>query len=126
VRYFFDHGGDAERLTASSDASITSPQGLFDQVRQCVSELRMPLERVLPIVTSNTARVLKLANKGSIAIGSDADLLVLRKDSLELDAVISQGKVLFQHGRLAIHEAWLADSDRRFAVHGEKDAIGKT
>jgi beta-aspartyl-dipeptidase (metallo-type) len=120
LRFFVDRGGVSDRLTASSDASMTGPAALLDQVRQCVTELRLPLERVLPIVTSNTARVLKLAKKGRIAPGADADLVVLRRHSLELSAVIAGGRVLFKDGSLAVSEAWLAESDRRFSVHGEK------
>jgi beta-aspartyl-dipeptidase (metallo-type) len=120
VRYFFDHHGDPERLTASSDASITSPYGLFDQIRQCVTELRLPLERVLPIVTTNTARVLKLASKGRLVVGADADIVVLRRDSLEIAAVVARGRVLLKDGAPAVDEAWVADSDRRFRVDGKK------
>jgi beta-aspartyl-dipeptidase (metallo-type) len=120
LRFFIDRGGDIERLTASSDASITGPGALFDQVRRCVTELRMPLEDVLPIVTRNTARVLKLPNKGCIATGADADLVVVERRSLEIVAVVGRGRVLFKDGRLVVSEAWLRESDRRFSVHGEK------
>jgi beta-aspartyl-dipeptidase (metallo-type) len=120
VRFFIDHDGHPDRLTGSSDASITSPIGLFDQIRQCVTELRMPLERVLPIVTTNTARVLKLPNKGCITTGADADLLVLRRDSLELVAVVARGRVVFRDGAVTVEETWVADSDRRISVDGKK------
>jgi beta-aspartyl-dipeptidase (metallo-type) len=80
----------------------------------------MPLERLLPLVTSNTARVLKLANKGRIAEGADADVVVLRRDSLELVAVIARGRVLFRDGRVTVDEAWVADSDRKVRVDGKK------
>ncbi|HUQ87021.1 MAG TPA: amidohydrolase family protein [Vicinamibacterales bacterium] len=122
VQYFFDHGGDTDHLTASSDASITSPQGLFDEIRRCVTELRMPLERVLPIVTSNTARVLKLRQKGRIATGADADVIALRQGSLELVAVVSRGRVLLDQGRPTVRETWLENSDRRFVIDGEKES----
>lgn len=124
LRYFIDAGGDFDHLTASSDASVTRPASLFDEVRACIRELRMPLERVWPIVSSNTARVLKLPAKGRLAVGADADVLVLRRDSLELTAMVAQGRVLFKDGDLLVRETWLAGSDRRFSIHGEKEARG--
>lgn len=46
-------------------------------VRSMHLEDGWPLEQVLPWVTSNPARILKLAGKGAIAAGHDADLLLL-------------------------------------------------
>jgi beta-aspartyl-dipeptidase (metallo-type) len=122
VRFFIDRGGDSTRLTASSDAAITSPQALLDMVRACVHELRMPLERVLPLVTTNTARVLKLGSKGRIAAGGDADVAVLRRDSLELRALVAGGRVLMDRGDIKIRETWIGQSDRRFNIDGEKQS----
>jgi len=120
LRFFLDGGGDPKHFTASSDASITGPAALLDQVRECVTDLDVPLERILPIVTSNTADVLKLRNKGRIAPGADADLVVLRRDSLEPTAVVAAGRILMKDGNLLVNEEWLADSDRRFSINGEK------
>jgi beta-aspartyl-dipeptidase (metallo-type) len=120
VRFFLDRGGDLKFLTASSDAAITSPQGLLDMVRACVHELRLPLERVVPLVTSNTARVLKLPTKGCLCAGADADIAVLKRDSLELTALVARGRVLMERGEIKVTEAWLGESDRRFTVNGEK------
>ncbi len=120
LRFFIDRGGDAARLTASSDAALTSPSALLDMIRACVHELRMPIERVLPLVTTNTARVLKLASKGRIAGGHDADVLVLMRDSLELVSVVARGRVLMDRGVVAVREAWVEDSDRRVSIIGEK------
>jgi beta-aspartyl-dipeptidase (metallo-type) len=120
VRFYLDRGGSFDRLTASSDAAITSPEGLLDMVRACVRELRLPLERVLPLVTSNTARVLKLSSKGRVVPGADADLVVLARESLELQAVIAGGRVLMDGGEIKVQETWIAASDRRFDVDGEK------
>jgi beta-aspartyl-dipeptidase (metallo-type) len=38
------------------------------------------LETLLPALTSNAARLLRLATKGTIAMGQDADLVVLADD----------------------------------------------
>lgn len=50
-----------------------------------------PLERILPFMTSNPARLLKLRNKGSICVGADADLLVLSHNTLQLRYVYAKG-----------------------------------
>jgi predicted amidohydrolase len=50
-----------------------------------------PLERILPMMTSNPARLLKLRHKGCIAVGADADLLVLSHDTLRLQWVYTKG-----------------------------------
>jgi predicted amidohydrolase len=59
---------------------------------------------VLPLVTSNTARVLKLPNKGTLDMGKDADVWVLRKDSLEIVEVIAGGRRLVARGGLNVEE----------------------
>ncbi len=53
-----------------------------------------PLERILPLMTSVPAKFLKLAGKGEIAVGSDADLLLLDKSTLKLRNVIAKGKLV--------------------------------
>jgi beta-aspartyl-dipeptidase (metallo-type) len=119
VRFFLDHGGDRARLTVSSDAAINSPGSLLGQVRSCVLDHAIGLEQMLPLVTSNTARVLKLAAKGRLSVGADADLLVLRRESLELIAVLARGRVLMSNGRIQRRASFLAETNRRGNWHGE-------
>lgn len=120
VRFFFDHGGEAERLTISSDASITSPRTLFDQFRSCVHEAGFTLERVLPLVTSNTARVLKLERKGKLEAGADADLLVLDRESLEIVETIARGTRMVRDGRAIVTEKFLEGSNRQIGLRGSE------
>jgi beta-aspartyl-dipeptidase (metallo-type) len=120
LRFYLDAGGDDSRITASSDASLSPPRSLFDEVRACITTLGLPVERVLPLVTSNTARTLKLATKGRIEPGADADLLVVDKAAFEIRTVMARGQVMFRDGEFVAREKWWPDSDRRFSVHGEK------
>ena len=46
----------------------------------------MPLEQALPPFTSNPARLLRLAGKGGIAAGADADLVALDATAAARDA----------------------------------------
>jgi beta-aspartyl-dipeptidase (metallo-type) len=120
LRFFLDNGGDPNRVTASSDASITGPRNLYDQVRACVTEHGFALEQVLPIATRNTAEVLKLESKGRLEAGKDADVLVMRKGSFEIKDVIAGGKRMVKDGRLTAAERFLADSNRRVSLRGAK------
>lgn len=91
LRYYREHGGPADRLTASTDASISSPRDLLRQVRACV-EVGFELADVLPHVTATTADILKLAQKGRVTAGADADLAVLEAGSLEVVEVVAGGR----------------------------------
>lgn len=63
---------------------------LWRDVREAVLKYGLPLESVLPVITSNPARILLLKNKGSIKIGNDADLVCL-DDKLEIRHVWAKG-----------------------------------
>jgi beta-aspartyl-dipeptidase (metallo-type) len=120
LRFYLDRGGDTAQLTVSSDASISSPRTLYAQVRDCVINRRFAVELMLPLVTSNTARVLKLDRKGSLAAGKDADVLVLHKGSLELREVIAGGRRLMIDGEVVVTEKFMEDSNRRISLSGNK------
>ncbi|MBO6238500.1 MAG: amidohydrolase family protein, partial [Bacteroidales bacterium] len=51
----------------------------------------LPLGDALTLLTSNPARNLSLPQKGRIAVGADADLVVLN-DDLSIGAVYAMGK----------------------------------
>jgi beta-aspartyl-dipeptidase (metallo-type) len=80
----------------------------------------IPIERMLPLVTSNTASVLKLARKGRLAVGCDGDVLALRRGTLEPVHVIARGRHLVDDGRLTKHEHFLASSRRHIHLNGQK------
>lgn len=119
LRFYLDNGGHPERLTISSDASINSPQSLFEQVRSCVLKYDFPLEQTLACVTTNTAAVLKLDHKGRLAVGCQADALVLRQGSLEIKDVIARGRCLVRDGQLAFCENFLSESNRHIRLEGK-------
>lgn len=120
VKRWLDEGGDPSRLTVSSDASKASPMKFSRQVRGLVLDHGMSLDVVLPLVTTNTARVLQLALKGTIAPHKAADVVVLDRDGLEVREVVSLGRRLVVDGRLAVRERFLEGSDRRISLTGEK------
>jgi beta-aspartyl-dipeptidase (metallo-type) len=120
LKFYLDNGGSPEKLTVSTDASITSPGNLYGQIRSCVLEHKFSIEQILPLVTANTAKVLKLEQKGILEEGKDADVLVLRKESLEIKDVIAGGRRLFKNGRLAFGEKFLEESNRSVRLQGKK------
>lgn len=89
---YLDSGAPPDRVSISSDAGGCLP--CFDaHGRVCGMEVGqagalldtlnvllargLPLERALPAFTSNPAALLRLPGKGRVAIGADADLVVL-------------------------------------------------
>jgi beta-aspartyl-dipeptidase (metallo-type) len=125
VAYWRDHGGPPHLLTASSDASINRP-ALMQQLRDCVLNHGFALEQVLPIATRNTARILKLREKGELRKGCAGDILLLEEGSLEIVHVLSHGTFVVRDGRVVEQEAWLEESDRRIRLEGKKAGDGGT
>jgi beta-aspartyl-dipeptidase (metallo-type) len=117
---FLEHGGSLAHLTVSSDASVTPPVQRLNQLRTCVLNHGRTLEQVLPLVTTNVARVLKLRRKGRIEPGADADLLVLRRETLQLVHVVAQGRVLMQDGVMTQQDRFLHKSARRIRLDGQE------
>jgi beta-aspartyl-dipeptidase (metallo-type) len=89
---YLDAGAPAERVSVSSDGGgclptfdddgrvasmdVGAPGALAITIRRLLAS-GAPLERVLPAFTRNPARLLRLPRKGEIALGADADLVVL-------------------------------------------------
>jgi len=66
--------------------------------RRIIQEEGASLEDALQIVTSNVAKATGLASKGQLAVGKDADLLILEGD-LSIRSVIARGKTVVQQGK---------------------------
>ncbi|MEM1042030.1 MAG: beta-aspartyl-peptidase [Bacteroidota bacterium] len=102
IRRYQDLGLPSERLTVSSDGGgclptfdaegqvasmdVGHPHELMDTVRELLRAGRT-LETLLPPFTTNPARLLRLAGKGQIVEGADADLIVLDEDGLACDVM---------------------------------------
>ncbi|KFN44593.1 beta-aspartyl-peptidase [Arenimonas oryziterrae] len=103
---YLDSGAPPERVTISSDGGGCLPHfdgdgrmlsmqigepGSLAQTLAALLRRGQPLERVLPAFTSNPARLLRLAGKGRIAAGADADILILNED-FEVSEVMISGR----------------------------------
>jgi beta-aspartyl-dipeptidase (metallo-type) len=121
VRRYRDKDGPPDRLTVSSDASLTSPRLLYEQLRSCVVDHGMPMEEVLALATRNTARVLKLEQKGVLEKGRVGDVLVMERDSWEVVHVLSRGRSMVRDGQVVKEESFLEKSNRVIRLTGRKD-----
>jgi beta-aspartyl-dipeptidase (metallo-type) len=105
-------GAPPERITVSSDAGgclpcfdgegrvckfdVGSAGALMGTLRELLAG-GMPLEQALAPFTSNPARLLRLAGKGGISAGADADLVALEASGA-VHSVIIRGVVHVQGG----------------------------
>lgn len=111
---YHDHGAPPARLTISSDGGGCLPTfdaegrishmdvGDSGALRVTLAELvarGVPLQRALPAFTSNPATLLRLPRKGRIAVGADADLVVLGADTTVRDVIVG-GRVHVRGGQL--------------------------
>lgn len=117
-KFYLENGGLPEKLTISTDASITSPGNLLKQIRALIIEHKFPIQKVLACVTKNTAQVLKLGHKGELLEGKAADVLVMRRENLEIKEVIAGGRRLMKSGRLVFKEKFLEESNRQIELKG--------
>lgn len=98
-------------------------------VRAMCLEEGWPLDDVLPLVTANPARILKLPSKGQIAVGCDADILLLQVSGWRMgSAANSAGCGLPVHACLpaagcAACFCSIAGDARRVAVHLQLTAV---
>jgi beta-aspartyl-dipeptidase (metallo-type) len=117
LRFYHEHEGPLDRLTASSDAHTPSGSNrkLYEQFVACVQETDLGLSQVLPIFTSNTAAALKLKRKGSLAVDNDADVVILDKDTLEIRHLFTMGRHVIADGELVVQSR----QEKQLASGGE-------
>ncbi|MDI5833478.1 beta-aspartyl-peptidase [Shewanella xiamenensis] len=112
VKFAFEQGVELSRISLSSDGNASLP--VFDSAGECigvevgkVSSLfnamqaliisGFTLEQILPLVTSNAARNLKLKRKGGIGLDKDADFVLL-DHKLAINKVWGKGQLLVDNG----------------------------
>lgn len=90
------HGGVRRENPVTKEVTYT-PAPLTLNYKEMVALVTggiLPLESALRLITSNPARNLSLKTKGRIAVGCDADFVVL-DDKLAIHTVIAKGKKVF-------------------------------
>ncbi|WP_280769353.1 beta-aspartyl-peptidase [Salipaludibacillus daqingensis] len=108
LKRMLDEGVPIEQITFTSDGQGSLPRfdknskfiglgigkvvSLFNELRDAITEEKLPIEKVWKVATENPARILKLDNKGTIKEGNDADILLITKDSFSIDSVMAKGQ----------------------------------
>ncbi|WP_445767227.1 amidohydrolase family protein [Rheinheimera sp.] len=70
--------------------------------RQAITQHKISISDSICSITAAPAAILGLKQKGRIAAGLDADLVLLRRDDLSIDTVIAKGKLLVQQGEALV------------------------
>ena len=113
IAKYLASGAPREHLTCSSDGGgclptfdaggrmiamdIGRPGALAETLEQLLVRGHA-LEDVLPVFTSNVATLLRMPKKGTIAVGGDADLLVL-DDAHHIRHVMARGRFVVREGQ---------------------------
>lgn len=112
IKRLLKNGVSIEKITISSDGNgslpkfnekkefvgmrIASVSSLHEEFISMVKEEKISIEKAIQVTSTNIAKHLKLAKKGEIKAGKDADIIVLDKDTLKIKHVIARGKTLME------------------------------
>ena len=97
--------------TIENGALAGSVSDLMRCVQVAVRDMDIPLESAVKAASTNPARALGLADRGSIASGYVADAVLLNKETLEVERVAAAAAAL---GRVAVR--WRHSAARRCAA----------
>ncbi|WP_414829567.1 beta-aspartyl-peptidase [Alteromonas sp. H39] len=108
IAWCLQQGINASQLTMSSDGNASLPvfdadgeliglevgkvRSLFDAWQTLARTEDVLLQDAIAVVTSSPASVLKLKNKGKLAAGCDADIVLCDAKSLNIQDVLARGK----------------------------------
>lgn len=81
---------------------VGSSKALMVGIKEAVEKENIPLEIALRAITCNPAKQLKLAHKGRLEAGKDADLCLLDKKTLTIQTVIAKGQVMVRDQEVAV------------------------
>ncbi|MGG5253375.1 beta-aspartyl-peptidase [Neobacillus sp. SM06] len=118
LKRMLHEGVPISQITFTSDAQASLPDfnehgeliglkigkvsSLYKEVRDAVIEESIPLETAMKVITENPASILKLKQKGSIAEGKDADLVLLNAEDYTIDSVFALGQLMVENGRAIV------------------------
>ena len=118
LKMALDAGVSADHVTFSSDGQgslpVFAPDGsfaglgvgkvasLYKEMKDAVLKDGVALSDAVRAVTANPAFLLKLDNKGKVAEGKDADLVMADAATLEIDTVLAKGVVMVSEGKAVV------------------------
>ncbi|RNA70143.1 beta-aspartyl-peptidase [Alteribacter keqinensis] len=108
LKKMINSGVPVEQITFTSDGQGSLPEfdakgnltglkigrvtSLYKEVRDAVLEEGIAFEDAIKVATSNVADVYKFTGKGRVAVGADADLLLVNESDLEIESVMARGQ----------------------------------
>lgn len=114
LKFLLEQGVPEHQITFSSDGQGSMPifdrdgnflglgvgkvTSLYREVRDAVLKEKVDITQALRTVTANPAALLKLTRKGRIAVGCDADLVLVRQEDLQIHTVLAKGRRMVQNG----------------------------
>lgn len=118
LKTMLKEGVDPSLITFTSDGQASLPDfndegeflglqlgkvtSLYPEVRDAIVEEGIGIEDAIRVITQNPAAILKLNQKGIIEEGKDADLVLLHKDTFEIDTVMALGQVMVKNGEAVV------------------------
>ena len=81
---------------------VGSAKSLLVGIKEAVLKEKIPFEIAIRTITKNPASILKLAHKGSLEIGNDADICILDPKTLDLNTVIAKGQLMIQNQEVKV------------------------
>jgi len=94
------HAGQV--CVADGSALAGSASRMIDLVRTLVRDVDLPLHEAIAMATENPARAIRLETKGRLAVGADADFVVLSQ-RLEVLQTFASGAQIFPRSPNRIH-----------------------
>lgn len=111
-------GVNPERVTMSSDGHASLPvfndrrelvglkmgqvSAIHRALQQAVLEHQVSLPQALQAVSTNAAQLCRLPGKGRLAVGQDADLVMLDPTTLAIDSVWARGQQMVRDGAAVV------------------------
>lgn len=112
IKKLLKNGVSIEKITLSTDGNgslpkfnekkefvgmrVASVSSLHREFINMVKEEIISIEETIKITSTNIAKHLKLAKKGEIRAGKDADIIAMDKNTLKIKYVIARGKTLME------------------------------
>ncbi len=86
---------EAGQLAGNDVGRVTS---LYESVKELILDHELEIELALKPITENPSTILKLSNKGTIAVGKDADIVLVNNETFEITDVFAMGNQLMKKG----------------------------
>jgi len=118
LKILLEEGVSPKNITFSSDGQGSLPKfdkegnfvglgvgkviSLYDEVKDAILDEGVSMDKALMTITSNPANILKLHSKGQIKEGMDGDIVLIDKNTLEIDTVVAMGRIMILEGEVIV------------------------